>query len=121
MSASASLALSHVRSGAMRIIAVTAPTRMAGELASAPTLKEQGIDSVVNNFRLLIGPPGLTPAQVAYWDQVIAKLVQVDEWKKDLDFNLFENTYLGSRDVRRYLDTEYAELRSLLTAMGMAK
>ncbi len=121
MSASASQVLTHVRSGALRIIAVSAPKRMAGELNSVPTLKEQGVDAVANNFRLLIGPGGLTAAQLAYWDQVMAKLVQADEWKKDLDLNLNENTYLNSRDVRKYLDAEYAELKILLTAMGMAK
>jgi tripartite-type tricarboxylate transporter receptor subunit TctC len=47
--------------------------------------------------------------------------VQTHEWKKDLENNLCENTYLNSRDVRKYLDTEYAELKSLLAAMGMTK
>lgn len=121
MSASASQVLPHVRSGAMRIVAVTAPKRLAGELASVPTLKEHGIDAEVNNFRLLIGPSGLNTAQLAYWDQVMAKLVQTDEWKKDLEMNLCENTYLNSRDVRKYIEAEYAELKKLLTAMGMAK
>jgi len=113
--------LPHVRSGALRLIAVTAPKRLTGELGSVPTLKEHGIDVEVNNFRVLIGPSGLTAPQVAYWDQAMAKLVQTDEWKKDLESILSENTYMGSRDVRKYLDTEYSELKGLLTAMGMAK
>lgn len=51
----------------------------------------------------------------------MAKLVQTDEWKKDLENTLAENTYMNGRGVRKYLDAEYAELKSLLTAMGMAK
>lgn len=121
VSASASQVLTHVRSGALRIVAVSAPKRMTGELISVPTLKEQGVDAVANNFRLLIGPGGLNAAQLAYWDQVMAKLVQTDEWKKNLEMNQCENTYLNSREVRKYLDAEYAELKALLTAMGMAK
>jgi putative tricarboxylic transport membrane protein len=121
MSASASLVLPHVRSGAMRVLGVTAPKRLSGELSTVPTLKEQGMNAEVNNFRLLTGPAALTPAQVAYWDQVMAKLVQLDEWKQDLEKNLAENTYLNSRDTRKYLDAEYAELKSLLTEMGLAK
>jgi putative tricarboxylic transport membrane protein len=121
MAASASLVLPHVRSGALRIIAVTAPKRLTGELASVPTFKEQGIDAVVDNFRLLIGPSGLNATQLAYWDQIMGKLVQADEWKKDLESNLYENTYMNSREVRKYLDAEYAELKVLLTVMGMAR
>jgi putative tricarboxylic transport membrane protein len=121
VAASASQVLPHFRSGAMRLIAVTAPKRLGGELAAVPTLKEFGIDAVVNNFRVMMGPGGLTAAQIAYWDQIMARLAQADEWKKDLEKNLSENTYMNSRDTRKYLDSEYAELKSLMTEMGLAK
>lgn len=121
VSASASLVLTHVRSGALRVIGVTAPARLKGDLAKVPTLKEQGINVEVNNFRMMVGPRDLGTVQIAYWDQVFAKLVQVEEWKKDLERDVVEDTYLNSRDIRKYLDTEYAELKSLLTEMGLAK
>lgn len=121
VSASASQVLRHLRSGAMRGIAVSAPKRLGGDLAAVPTLKEQGIDAVVNNFRVMIGPGGLTAAQVNYWDRIMARLAQTEEWRRDLENNLFENTYMNSRDTRKYLDSEYAELKSLLTEMGLAK
>lgn len=121
VAASASQVLTPLRSGTMRFLAVSAPKRLGGELAAVPTLREQGIDTVVNNFRLMIGPSGLTSAQIAYWDEIMAKVVQTDEWKKDLERKLTENTYLNSGDLRKYLDAEYAELKKLLTAMGMAK
>ncbi|MGH9810596.1 MAG: tripartite tricarboxylate transporter substrate binding protein, partial [Terriglobia bacterium] len=84
-------------------------------------LNESGINAEVSNFRLLMGPAGLTAAQVAYWDQIMSKLVQVEEWKQDLEKNLAENTYRNSRDTRKYLDAEYVELKSQLMEMGLAK
>lgn len=105
----------------MRFVAVTAPKRLGGELAAVPTLREHGINVVLNNFRLMIGASGLSSAQIPYWDQVMGKLTQVDEWKKDLENNLCEDTYMNSRDTRKYLDAEYAELKSLLAQMGLAK
>jgi putative tricarboxylic transport membrane protein len=121
VSASASQVLTHVRSGALRLIGVTAPVRLKGDLGTVPTLKEQGINVEVNNFRMLLGPKDLTAPQVAYWDQVLAKLVQTDEWKKDLERDVVEGTYMNSRDIRKYLDSEYAELKSLLIEMGLVK
>lgn len=121
MATSASLALPHVRSGAMRIIALSAPRRVSGALASVPTLKEEGIDAVVDNFRLMMAAAGIGPAQVAYWDDVMARLVQAEEWRKDLENNLWENTYMNSRDTRKYLDAQYLELKSALTEVGLAK
>lgn len=121
MAASASLALPHLRSGAMRIIALSAPRRGSGVLASAPTLKEEGVDAVVDNFRLMMAAAGIGPAPVAYWDDVMAKLAQAEDWKKDLENNLWENTYMNSRDTRKYLDAQYLELKSALTEAGLAK
>jgi putative tricarboxylic transport membrane protein len=118
---SASQVLTHVRSGMMRLIGVTAPKRLSGELATVPTLKEQGMNVEVNNFRFLIGPAGLTVPQIAFWHQVLSQVVQADEWRKDSEVNLFESTYMNSRDVRTYLDTEYAELKAVLTAIGLSK
>ena len=119
VSASASQVLTHVRSGQLRLIGVTAPARLKGDLGNVATLKEQGINVEVNNFRMLLGPKDLAAPQVAYWDQVLAKLVQADEWKKDLERDVVEGTYMNSREIRKYLDTEYAELKTLLTEMGL--
>lgn len=121
VASSASLLLPHFKSGAMRIIGISAPKRVSGALASVPTLKEQGVDAVVDNFRLMIAAPGIGQAHIAYWDEVMARLIQFEEWKKDLESNLWENTYMNSRDTRNYLDTQYIELKSVLTELGMAK
>lgn len=121
MVSSASLVLPHLKSDAMRVLAVSAPKRLGGALAGVPTLKEQGIDAVVDNFRLMMAAAGIGPAPVAYWDDVMAKLAQAEDWKKDLENNLWENTYMNSRGTRKYLDAQYLELKSALTEVGLAK
>jgi putative tricarboxylic transport membrane protein len=121
MATSLSLALPHVRAGTMRVLSLSSPRRMSGALAGVPTMKEEGIDAVVDNFRLMIAASSIAPAQVAFWDDVMAKVVQTEEWKKDLESNLWENTYLNSRDTRKYLDAQYPELRSALADVGLAK
>lgn len=121
MASSASLVLPHLRSGAMRILGVSAPKRQSGDLATAPTLKEQGVDAVVDNFRLIIGTSGMNPAQIAFWDQVLARLSQDEEWRKDLESSLWENSYMNSSDTRKYLDAQYSQLKGVLTDVGLVK
>ena len=121
VASSASLLLPHVSSGALRVLGISAPKRLGGPLSRIPTLREQGVDAVVDNFRLMIGPGGLTPAQIAYWDGVLGKLARDEEWKKDLEKNLWENTYRNSRDTRKYLDEQYAELKTELREAGLVK
>ncbi|MBB1243400.1 tripartite tricarboxylate transporter substrate binding protein, partial [Streptomyces durbertensis] len=47
-----------IAAGQLRVLAVTGPTRVAG--INAPTLREQGYDLEVVNWRGLMAPPGLT-------------------------------------------------------------
>ena len=56
-----------------------------------------------------------------YWDNVFAKLVQLPEWKQELEKKLEEDTYLNSRETRKLMDGQYAELTAVLSDLGLAK
>jgi putative tricarboxylic transport membrane protein len=111
----------HLPAGKLRAIAVSSPQRLPGALADVPTWTEQGYAAVFGNWRGVVGPKGLTPAQVAYWEQVFAKLVKTDEWKREMEKNFWSDFYLGSRDSQAFLEKENATLRALLTDLGLAK
>jgi putative tricarboxylic transport membrane protein len=117
----ASGVLAHVRAGRLRILAVSAEQRMTGELASVPTWTELGIRAVAANWRSVIGPKGLSEQQVAYWDDVLGRLAKLPEWRQDLEAKAVEPTYLNSRDTRRRMDAEHAQLTAVLTELGLAK
>jgi putative tricarboxylic transport membrane protein len=109
------------RQGRMRIIAIAAPQRMGGELADVPTWREQGADVVFSNWRGMVGPRGLTPAQVAYWEAVFGRLVATDEFKQDVAANQWVSNYLKSAEMRQYLKSQHESLKVLLTDLGMAR
>jgi putative tricarboxylic transport membrane protein len=113
--------LPHVQSGKLRVLAIGAPQRLGGAFASTPTWKELGIDVVTNTWRGLVGPRGMTEAQTAFWDQTIARMVTTEDWKKDVEKNLWSDSYLNSGETRKYLDTEYRELKTVLTDLGFTK
>ena len=103
------------------MLAVAAPKRLGGILADVPTLKEQGVNAQVTNWRMVAGPKGMTPAQIAYWDRVIGKLVQTPEWKKDLADNVFESSYRNSAATELYMQADYEQFRAALAELGMVK
>lgn len=111
----------HMAGGKLRVLGVTSEKRLDGSFAAVPTLREQGLNVAISNGRLLAGPRGMTPAQIAYWESVLAKMVDTAEWKKDLDQNEFEPLFLTSKPAQAYLKTQYEELRQALTDIGMAK
>ena len=108
----------HIQGGKARALGITAPQRQAGGLAGAPTFKEQGIDAVFFSWRGFMGPKGLTPAQVAFWDQAFARLVQADEWKKDLEKNAWAEDFMASAETRKHLDGEHELLTKMLVDLG---
>jgi putative tricarboxylic transport membrane protein len=113
--------VAHFQSGKLRPLAVSAPQRLPGAFSSVPTWKEQGVDAVSSSWRGLMGPRGLTPQQIAFWDKVLAALVTSDEWKKDLLDNFWVDGYANSEAARKRLDAEYAEYKVILTELGVAK
>ncbi|MBM3374390.1 MAG: tripartite tricarboxylate transporter substrate binding protein, partial [Betaproteobacteria bacterium] len=56
-----------VQAGQIRVIGVLAPKRLSGPYADTPTWSEQGFKAVMDTWRGVIGPRGMTPAQIAWW------------------------------------------------------
>lgn len=121
ISSAANNVIPFIAAGKMRVLGVAAPHRLGGALANVPTWKEQGIEVTITNWRLLAGPKSMAPAQVAFWDGAIARLVKADEWKKDLDNNVFEDTYMNSETTRAYLKSQFEQFHSALVEVGLAK
>ena len=117
----ASQMMSQAEGGKLRNIAVSAEQRLSGGLSAIPTWKEQGVSAVSANWRNIVGPKGMTDAQIRYWDTVIGQLVQLPEWKKYMDSTAIENTYLDSAGTRKQLDSLYKDLTVTLAGFGLAK
>lgn len=105
--------------GKIRVLGIAAPQRQTGALAAAPTLREQGIDAVYFSWRGFMGPKGLTPAQLAFWDQAFAQLVKAPEWKQDVERNAWSESFMNSTQTLRHLERETETLRALLTELGV--
>ncbi|MCE9640929.1 MAG: tripartite tricarboxylate transporter substrate binding protein [Betaproteobacteria bacterium] len=121
MVSNASGPLAQIEGGQMRALAVAAPKRLAAAYATVPTLKEQGINVVAAFWRGVIGPKGMTPAQIAYWDAELARLAASDDWKKYLADHQLESDYRASREAKQFLEAEYAEYKTILGELGLAK
>ena len=113
--------LPHVQSGKLRLIGISSAKRLGGLLATVPTLKEQGVDFVIANWKGAVGPPKLTPAQIAYWDGVFARTVKTDEWRADQEQNLWESDYLNAAEFSRFLKTDYDQAKAIFVELGLAK
>jgi putative tricarboxylic transport membrane protein len=115
------IAAPHWKAGRIRILAITAPRRLEGEYMQIPTWREQGVDVVVANSRYMMAPPGLSAAQVAYWDGIFRKTVASPEWRNALAHEQWVDQHVSSADLRALIDQHYAQAREILSDLGMAK
>jgi len=113
--------LPHIKSGKLRALAISSSQRLAGDLASVPTWRELGVDAVFDTWRGMVGPKGMTVAQIAYWDQVLSRMTKAEDWKNDLVRNYWGDNYLNSSQSRSYLDKEYKDFKNILGDLGLAK
>ena len=111
----------HVREGRMRVLVITGPKRMWGPFADVPTWKEIGVDMTASGWRGVLGPKDVPQPQIAYWEDVLRKVVQTPEWKQDLEDNFWVNGYTSAAETRRRLDREYAQIKQAMSELGMAK
>jgi putative tricarboxylic transport membrane protein len=111
----------HVAAGKIRLLGVAAPQRFGGALADVPTWKEHGFDVVYGSWRAIMGPQGLSPAQVAYWENAVRKATETAEWKNDLETNYWSSYVLTGAQLRKAMDKEYADMKVVLSEIGLAK
>lgn len=107
------------QSGKLRVIAVSSPRRLKG--FDAPTWKEQGINAEYASWRGIMGPRGMSAAQIAWWEDAFARLTKTEEWRQDVEKNLWEVTYKGNRDAVREMAQHNDEFKRILADLELAK
>ena len=119
---SVSAALPQVQAGHTRMLAIAAPQRVAGPLASLPTMREQGIKATgISNWRAIFGVKGMTPAQASFWENALSHMAASEDWNRELDGTNMSRLFLRGKEFARYLDEEYAATRSVMTDLGLIK
>jgi putative tricarboxylic transport membrane protein len=111
----------HVQAGQLRMLAITAPQRLGGELASVPTWTELGVKATSANWRGIVGPKGMTAAQISYWDRLFGEMVRSAEWQEAARTYQWDGEYLNSVQTLKFVQEEDRKLAALLKEMGDAK
>jgi putative tricarboxylic transport membrane protein len=110
---------SQIKAGKLRLIAVTAPTQR--ESMATPTLKDQGVDLEITNWRSVVAPPGISPEQRKTRTETIDRMVKSPAWQDVLKQKGWDDSYLSGDEFAAFLKTENARVREVLTSIGLVK
>lgn len=117
---SVSTSVPHVTAGKMRAIAVSSTKRLGGVMASVPTWQELGYQSS-GSWKGVVAPKGITPAQIAFWEEVMRRTAQSDEILQYAEKNLWLVEFKGAAETRKWLDEESAGLKVIMTELGLVR
>lgn len=107
----------YINTGKMRALAVTSETRLPG--VNIPTLKEQGINVVIGNWRGVYGAPGITPAQRQTLTDMVLKAVKSKSWLEASEKNNWTPAVLTGPAFDKFVDDDFAALRATMVKSGM--
>ena len=107
----------YIDSGKMRAIAVTAGQRIKG--INVPTLKEQGIDVEIGNWRGVFGAAGITPAQRDALTKLVVDATKTKAWTDALEKNGWSPALLTGKAFDEFVDRDFAALRATMVRAGM--
>jgi putative tricarboxylic transport membrane protein len=109
----------QIASGELRALAISAPERQAG--IDIPTLKEQGVDVELANWRAIVAPPGLDEAQTKALRDAVDTAVKSEAWKKVLAEKKWTDLYLPGDDFGKLLEAENARVTEILKTVGLVQ
>ncbi len=107
----------YIEGGKMKGIAVTSGQRLKG--INIPTLKEQGINVEIGNWRGVYGAAGITPAQRDALVDMIVKATKTKSWAESMDKNAWTPALLTGKAFEDFVERDFANLRAIMVKSGM--
>ena len=107
----------QIKGGRMRALAVSAPTREEG----IATLKEQGINVELANWRGIFGAPGITNAQRDALVKLVKSATESAAWKETLKKLGWTPIFLGGEDYKKYIDEDTKRIAAIIDELGLKK
>jgi putative tricarboxylic transport membrane protein len=108
----------QIKAGKMRLLAISAPERQPG--IDAPTLKEQGVDVELANWRGVFAPPGVSAADRKAMIDLVARMAASKEWAEICERRNWTRITLVGDEFGKYIDTEIVRVRGILKDLGLA-
>lgn len=108
-----------IKAGKLRALALSSDDRMAG--VDVPTLKEQGLNVELMNWRGIVAGPGISATQKAALSAAVEKAVKSPEWAAVRKQRGWEDAYQNADAFAAQLKREQVSVKEVLTTIGLVK
>lgn len=107
----------HIKSGRMRALGVSGSEREDG----IPTLREQGVNVVLGNWRGVFAAPGISPAQRDNLVKLVRAAVETPAWKESLQKNGWQPWFIAGDEYKAFIDEDVKRIGAIIDSLGLKK
>ena len=109
----------QIQSGELRALAISSSERLPD--VDIPTLKEQGVDVELANWRAVVAPPGIDDGQRKELLTTVEAMVKSNGWKKTLTDKKWLDLYLAGDEFAKFVTDENARVTDTLKQIGLVQ
>ena len=109
----------QIKAGKFRALAISSDKKIAG--IDVATLKDQGIDVELFNWRGVFGAPGITDAQKKELLVALDATVKSAAWKEVLAKQDWTDIYMDGAAFNKYIDDENKRIGEILSKLALKK
>jgi len=107
----------HIKSGRMRALGVSGNEREEG----IATLKEQGVNVVLGNWRGVFAAPDITTAQRDGLVTMVKAATETPAWKESLQKNGWQPWFLAGDEYKAFIDEDIKRIGVIIDSLGLRK
>jgi putative tricarboxylic transport membrane protein len=111
----------QVEAGKMRILAVSSADSLTVAGKEVPSIREEGLDVEITNWRGVVAAPGIEPADRQAIIQAIQKMHDSPQWKAAIERNDWTDFFRTGDEFKAYIDSENRRVRTVLGDIGLTR
>ena len=107
----------QIKAGKMRALAQSAPSKTE----NIPSLKEQGVNVELGNWRGIFGAPGITKEQRDALIKLVKAATETPAWKSTLEKLGWTPVFLGGDEFGKFLEEDTKRVAGIIESLGLKK
>jgi putative tricarboxylic transport membrane protein len=108
----------QIAAGKMRLLAVSSDgVKVDGK--GAPTIKDQGLDVELTNWRGVVGPPGLSAEDQQKAVAWVRELHDSSQWQQALKRFAWTDAFSAGGQFKQFLSDEQTRVKQVVTELGL--
>jgi putative tricarboxylic transport membrane protein len=111
----------QIEAGKMRLLAVSSPVETKVDGKRPPTIKDQGIDLELTNWRMMVAPPGLSDAERARITGYVQKVLKSPQWASALKRNDWTPFVKTGAELDSFVTSEQKRVQQVVADLGIGK